>query len=321
MVAGRRLRGEDEQQAAEHDACGSGELGPEALEQHRFGTREARDLGRGVEARRTVDQQDHRGADRPEHEDRAPEAGAVAAGGEERQRPGEQCDRDQRIGVGVDRCLEADLGGAGDTREAGVARLTDLYPAVVDELGGEQAGSGGDYHAADRPLGGDDRAGSRRPARRPGAEAPRGPIGGAERAQERDRDRAQAPSAPARQALGPAPQRAGEGGEAPRPPPPDAPGVAGGEEQRRLGGPQQPVHAPVGAAAKAHGNRACGSPAAPRRCYYSASLGPLVTCGPPRAREGLFLAPTPAIAGGPVYRSSPLHDNTFTLRPCHAAFR
>ena len=38
--------------------------------------------------------------------------------------------------------------------QARVAGLADLDAAVVDELGDEQAGGGGDDHAADRPLAG-----------------------------------------------------------------------------------------------------------------------------------------------------------------------
>jgi len=40
----------------------------------------------------------------------------------------------------------------GDARQAGVGRLADLDGAVVEELGGDEAGAGGDDDGADRPL-------------------------------------------------------------------------------------------------------------------------------------------------------------------------
>jgi hypothetical protein len=38
-----------------------------------------------------------------------------------------------------------DGGDRGHVREPGISRLTDLHRAVVDELGGNQAGPGGDH--------------------------------------------------------------------------------------------------------------------------------------------------------------------------------
>jgi hypothetical protein len=73
MVAGRRLRGRDQQQAAEHQAGRRGDLGVEAVEQDGGGGGEARRLGAGVEPSRQIDQQDHRQAQHPKNEDDPPE--------------------------------------------------------------------------------------------------------------------------------------------------------------------------------------------------------------------------------------------------------
>jgi hypothetical protein len=319
MVAGRRLWGEDEQQAAEHHAPGRGDLGVEALGEDGFRAREAGQLGGRVEAGGPVDEQDDRDAQGAEQEDRPTEAGAVAARRDHRERCGQQRDRNQHVGVGVDGGLEADFRGRRNSRQPGVARLAHLDPAVVDELGRDQAGGGGDDHGADRALGADSRACPGRLPHAPGGAAVGGAVGQAEGAEEADRQRPQPPTAPARQPPGTGVERPAQAPQPLRPTAADATGVSGGPDQPRLGRPQKPIHAAIDPACPLNGQGRRRSTATPRRCYYSASLSPLLLRGLPRAREGLFLAPVPVLSGRPLFRSLPLHHNTFTLRPCHVA--
>ncbi len=167
MVAGRRLRGEDEQRAAEHDARGRGDLGVKASLEDRSGAGKAGELRRGVEAGRPVDEQHHPEAERPEQKDRAPKAGPVPPGGEDREPGGQQRDRDQRPGVGIERGLKPDPRCLGEPGEAAVARLTDLDTPVSRELRRDQTGGGGDDHSADSAIRREHRARARRAAARP----------------------------------------------------------------------------------------------------------------------------------------------------------
>jgi hypothetical protein len=252
MVAGRRLWGEDEQQPAQHHAARGGDLGVVALGEDGVGTREARQLGGRVEAGRPVDEEDDPDAEGAEQEDRSAQAGTVAAPREHRQAGGQQGDRDQRIGVGVDRGLEPDFGGARHSRQPGVAWLAHLDPAVVDELGGDQAGGGSDDHAADRPLGSDHGARPRCLSRRLGGGAAGAALGEAEAAQKEDRKRPQPPAAPAGQAPGAGVERPAPAPQPPRNALPGAAGVAAGADERRLGRPQQPIDAPIDPACPLH---------------------------------------------------------------------
>jgi hypothetical protein len=74
MVAGRRLWSEDEQQSADHQPGGSGDLGVEAVEQDRTRAGEARAEPADLQPRRQVDEQDDGEAQRAEHEDDPSEA-------------------------------------------------------------------------------------------------------------------------------------------------------------------------------------------------------------------------------------------------------
>ena len=320
MVAGCRLWGEDEQRAAQHHARCRRDLGVEAVGQDGIGAGEAGQLGRGVETRRPVDEQDHREAQPAEQEYRPAEAGPPPSGRENRDGRDQQGDRDQQIGVGVDRGFEADFGGARDPGQAGVPGLAHLDAAVVDELRGDQAGGRGDDHAADRPLGGHDPAGAGRLPRRPAGGTPGQAIGKAEDAQQENRQGPQPPPGPTQKATGAGVEGLPPAGQALRPALPDAADVPNGAEEQRLGRPQPAIDAAIDPARPADEQGGRRSSAAPfGRCYYSASLSPPLFHGLPRARKGLFLAPIPVFAGRPVFRSLPLHDNPFTLRPCHVA--
>ena len=167
MVAGRRLWGCNEQRAAQHQARRSGDLGIEAVVENRPGAGEARGLGAAVEPRRQVDQEDHGEAEQAEHEDDPPDAApALVAQRGERKCGREQRHRNQQIGMCFAGGLSARRGRA-CRGQAGVAELADLNRAVVDELGGDQAGGRSDDRQADRSLRGQHDAGPRRRARRP----------------------------------------------------------------------------------------------------------------------------------------------------------
>ena len=73
MVAGRRLWSEDEQQAADHQPGGGGDLGVEAVEQDGARAGEARAELADVETSRKVYEEDDRETDEPKPEDDAPE--------------------------------------------------------------------------------------------------------------------------------------------------------------------------------------------------------------------------------------------------------
>ncbi len=65
----------------------------------------------------------------------------AAAEGADRNR--DQSDRDQEVGMGLPRRADVDGRRLGDAAgQVRITRLADLDPAVVDELGGDQAGAG-----------------------------------------------------------------------------------------------------------------------------------------------------------------------------------
>ena len=320
MVAGRRFRGEDEQGATQHQPSRRGELGVEAILEDRCRAGEEGCLRAGVEAGGPVDEEDDGGAQQAEDEDDPAQLRPPPAGRGQRQHGGQQPHGHQQVGVGVDRSLGVHGRRPGRLGQAGVAGAADLDAAVVDELGGQQTGGGGGDHAADRPLRGDRGARPGRGPHRPCREDLRASLEEAEKAQAEHPDRAQAPARPAQQAAGaaapglrPAQQPLRPALRAPPRPGPPA-------QDRRLGANEEAVDPAVDPARPAQRQLRQRSPtAAIRRCYYSASPSPLLLRGLPRAREGLFLAPIPVLAGRPLFSSSPLHDNPFTLRPCHAA--
>jgi hypothetical protein len=185
MVAGRSLWGEDEQEASHHQARGGGQLGVEALVEDGAGAGEARGLRPGVEAGPHVDGEDHGEAERPEDEDDPAERSTAAVAHNDRcQRCGQQGDGDQQEGVCVEGSLDADGGGAGP-RQPGVGVAPDLNPPVVDELGGDQAGGGGEDHDAGPALGREHGAAPGRRPHGPGHRAPHPVLEGPQEAKEK----------------------------------------------------------------------------------------------------------------------------------------
>ncbi len=205
------------------------------------------------------------------------------------------------------------MGGAGgfaaDQRrrrggKARVAGLPDLDRAVVDELGGEEAGAGGEDHGADRPFRGEDRARPRCDPDRQVAGRQQAPFEHRERSQEEHPDRPQPTSQPARPPLRGGGDPAGEARE--RRPDPHHEAIDAAIEPRR-----RPSHPGP--------RRARQRPrTAPLRCYHRPSLRLLFRWTIRRAREGLFHAPTPALAGRLSF-SLPASRRPLTLRPWHAA--
>jgi hypothetical protein len=161
MVAGRESRSQNEQQSGEHQPGRGGELGVVPDLQDRRGSREARRQLADVEPGRTVDEEDDGEADEAEGEYDPAEPVAPGEGGEQADRDRDRTDRDEQVGVcgagGFD-ALERRR-GAGQARVAG---LSDLDPAVVDELRGDEKAPGGEDHAADRPFRGEKGAGAGR---------------------------------------------------------------------------------------------------------------------------------------------------------------
>jgi hypothetical protein len=74
MVAGRRFWGHSEERTAQHQACGGGDLGIEAVVENCLGAGEAGGLNPRVEPRRQVDEEDDGKADQAEHEDDSPQS-------------------------------------------------------------------------------------------------------------------------------------------------------------------------------------------------------------------------------------------------------
>ncbi len=306
MVAGCRSWGEDEQQAAEHQPARRGELSVEAVGQDRGGAGEAGRLRTGVEPGRHVDDEDDSGAERAERENDPSEAPPPAAKDEDADRRRQQRHRDEHEGVGVDRRLDPDKRRFG-CDQPGVPRLADLDPAVVDELSREQAGRGGDDHAADAALRRQHRAG---PGRGAGQRSPGGAkaaLGEPERPEQDDAERPQPPPGPSGEPPEARVDRLPPREEALRPAPRREPPAPGSDEDSRLDPVEDPIDSAIDAAGPAHGPVEQGGPAAAiGRCYHRAPLGPRLLRGLPRAREGLFLAPISVLAGWLSFRSSPL---------------
>ena len=151
MVAGRGSRSENEQQSAEHQPGRGRQLGVEAALQHRRRPREAGRLGAGVEAGGPVDEEDDGEAEEAEDEDDPAEPVAPCPDREQGERHGDSADRGEQVGVGGAGGLAVDQ----RRRRRGQARvpgLPDLDRAVVDELGGDQAGAGGEGSRSRWPV-------------------------------------------------------------------------------------------------------------------------------------------------------------------------
>jgi hypothetical protein len=292
MVAGRGFWGDNEQRAAQHQARRSGDLGVEAVVEDRFGAGETGGLGAGVEACRKVDEKNHGDAEQAEHKDDPTQPPpSLVAQSEEGENAASQRNRNQQEGVSLPGGSRIDGGRAG-RRQAGIARLADLDRAVLDELGGDQAGGGGEDGQADRPLWGEQRADPGRRALRPGAAAQQPPFEYGQAAEEENTDGAQTAA------------------------------EATTSDPRRTPGPDEPGPGTLKLVVdRVVELRGCRPYATPNRCYHRASLRLLFRSSFRRAREGLFHAPIPGVlAGRPRllrFISSPLHKATLTLRPCH----
>jgi hypothetical protein len=309
MVAGRRFRGDDQQQATEHQPRGGGQLRVETLLEDGRRTREERRLRAGVEAGGAVDEEHDGDGQQAEHEHPTPEPPPARAGGGDAEPAGEQRHRYEEVRVGVHGGLDTHGRRPRRFRQPRVAGAADLDAPVVDELRGEQAGGGGDDHAADRPFGGDHGARPGRSAHGPGRGPPSAALSEPEQAQGEDPERPQAAPGPARQATG-----AGVDGPAPAQKPPRpagvrAAGACSGVQRDRLGAHEDPIDAAVDAPRPSREELWNRRPAPPPRCYYSASPSPLLPSRLSGAREGLFLVPTTVPAGRLLFRSSP-HRST-----------
>ena len=278
--------------------------------------------GRGRPAGRRGGRRRRSSGAEPEDDPAEPRGGrrAAAASAEDR---GEQGDRDQEEGVGVDRRLRGRPSERAAIGQSGVTGLADLDPAVVDELGGEQAdGEEPTIATADRRARGVSTALARVEARTAQAAVAarralgtaravagrRTPIGRSRRPIQRTQpsERGSRRAWPAQQPLRPAASRRGVARWAPR-------------DQRRLGPEDQPVDLSIDAARPLEHPSRERFPTALARCYYPRRLVRFFFSGLSRARKGLFLAPIPVLAGRLLFRSSPLQFDTLTLRPCHEA--
>jgi hypothetical protein len=198
MVAGRSPWGSHQQQTAEDQPDRGGQLGVEAILEHGRRARELGCLRAGVEPGRQVHQEDDREAERSEAGDDATQPSPARAQRAHGERRGQQRHWDEEVGVRLAGRLDSHSGGRG--RQAGIARLPHLDTAVVGELGGDQAGGGGDDDGADRTVWREDGAGAdRRPPRQSGCAA-HSALDRAEDAKEEDGYRPQPPAQPARPA-------------------------------------------------------------------------------------------------------------------------
>jgi elongation factor G len=285
MVAGRRFWGHNEENPAQHQSGRGGDLGVEAVVEDRLGAGEAGGLSTRVEAGRQVDEEDDGEAEQAEHEDGSPQPAApLVAQDDEGEGCGQQCHRDEQKGV----CFACGLGVHGRCacrRQPGVAQLTDLNRAVLDELRGDQAGGGTEDGEADRSLRSEYGTGTGRHAPRPSRAAQEVAFDSRQEAKEQHADRARSLR-----------QRSTKAAACLR-----RPSRAFG--QRRPGALQLPVDGSVHPA---------------RRCYHRASLRLLFCSLLRRARQGLFHAPIPAVlAGRPRFLrslSSPLHKGNAYLK-------
>jgi hypothetical protein len=167
MVAGRRFWGRNEERSPQHQPGSRSDLGVEAVVEHGLGTGEAIGRGADVLATREVDEEDDQEAEQAQPEDDPPDTTPSSlAQCEESEGGGEQRNRNQEVGVRLTGGLGVD-GRRACRRQAGVARLADFNCPVVDELGDDQAGCGGDDGQADRALGREQAAAARRNSLRP----------------------------------------------------------------------------------------------------------------------------------------------------------
>ncbi len=285
MVAGRRLWGHNEEKPAQHQSRRGGDLGVEAVVEDRLGAGEAGGLSARVEAGRQVDEEDDGEAEQAEREDDPPQPSPpLVAQDDEGEGSGQQRHWDKEEGM----CFAGGLGvhgGRARGRQPGIARLTDLDRAVLDELRGDQAGGGTEDGEADRSLRGEHGTCPGRHAPRPGRAAQEAAFESRQEAKEHHADRARS----LRQGSTEAAARLRR------------PSRAFG--QRRPGALQLPVDGSVHPA---------------RRCYHRASLRLLFCSSLRRARQGLFHAPIPAVLAGRRRflrsLSSPLHKGNAYLK-------
>jgi elongation factor G len=254
-------------------------------------------LGTRIEAVGEVDEEDHGNRDQPQGGDREAQPAPVAPPGQGAERDRKQCDRHQYIGVGLAGCPDFHRRRFGDPRQVGVAGLADLDRPVVDELGGDEAGAGGDDHEGDRPLGGDDGAGPGRHPRRGGAAPAQLAVAEGEAAEELGGNRAQS--------------RAGDGGGPFRPSLRPTTGPA----QRRMGSLQTsiggPVEAPGPLQRRLRELREDRAVAPARRCYHRRSLRQFFRSMLRRARWGPFFALVALVPVAPI----PLSAGSLPFHP------
>ncbi len=133
---------------------------------HGGGAGEARGLGTLVEPVRQVDEEDHREREQTEGRDQEAEPLRFPAQRQRSEDHRQDADGDQQVGVGGTGRARFDGGsGGGHVAEAGVAGLADLHRAVINELGGDEEGAGGNQDRGCRSPRGDHRAGGGRHSR------------------------------------------------------------------------------------------------------------------------------------------------------------
>jgi elongation factor G len=266
--------------------------------EHRRRTRKAACLRALVEAGGQVDKQDHGDAEQPEGDDDAAQPAPLGAQCHRSRGGREQGDRDQYIGMDVHRRLRRDRWRRRGN-QSGVAGLTDLDAAEIDELGDDEADRRGDDHTADRSLGGEYGAGASRRPDGQGAGAAQQSFAAAKGPQRHYAQRPQAIAQRLDQTHRAGAQALKQSGQA-RPQLLDPP------RRRAI----DLLRAP-GAC------REDRPDAPPRRCYHRASLRQFFRSpfrsSFRRAREGLFRAPIPALARSLAFVPFAFHKPTLTL--------
>ncbi len=269
MVAGRRFWGDNEQHAAQHQACGGRDLRVEAVVEDRLGAGEAGRLDTRVEPGRQVDEEDDGKADQAEHEDDSSQPPpALVAQRDQGQKGSEQRDGNQQERVRLAGGLRVH-GRRACRRQPGIAQLVDLDRAVVDELRGDQAAGSGEDGEADRPLRGEHGAEAGGATPRPGCVAQQPSFEQGQATEEENADGAQTAAEATPSGLRRTP----------------------GLGESRPGTLKLAVDSVVEL-------RGCRPYATPDRCYHRASLRLLFRSSFRRAREGLFHAPIPAALAG-----------------------
>jgi elongation factor G len=237
---------------------------------------------------REVDEEDHGDRDQAQRDYAESEPATITPGAEQPEDGGDQPQRKQQIGVRLAGGADVEGGRPGDSGQIRVAGLSDLDPAVVDELRGDEAGAGGEDDEADGSSWRYYRAGGGGGARGESATAAQQPLCQGEAAEEESGRRAQERSDPA-----------GEGaGERERATPPP--------QQHRMGSLESAVGDPIGPPRPPRGCRRDPreglADAATNRCYHRRSLRQFWCSTLRRARWGPFFAPN--LAG---IRSLPIH--------------